>query len=115
MSYERSTKYVDRLFPQSERLKKQRERIEAQKRIKGGVSRRHIVEMERLMAQDERIQHQNMEAYQRAEESKIRGEAITGVDVLERKKLGKQRGWKGKWALRQAKFDKRVKKYRGTL
>jgi len=112
MSYERSTKYMDRVFTQKERLKKQRERIEAQQRTSGGVAQRHIIEMGRLQAQDERIRCQNMKAYRRAEESKIRGQAISGVDALERKKLSRQRGWKGKWALRRAKFEARVKKYR---
>ena len=100
--------YSDRLFKQKERLKKQRERIEAQnRRRKKGE---HKIEKKRIMHQEKRISQHEATAYRRTEEARVRGEKVTGIDKMERKKLSKERTWRRKWRLRSAKFDTRVRK-----
>lgn len=101
-------KYADRLFKQKERLKKQRERIEAQnKRRRIGE---HKTEKMRMKHQENRISQQQKSSYGRTEEARVRGQKATGIDKIERKKLSKERMWRGKWGFRKMKFDTRAEK-----
>lgn len=50
-------------------------------------------------------------ALERASKARKRGEAITGIDTMERKKIAKELAWKAKWNTRKAKFSTRARKY----
>jgi len=67
----------------------------------------------RLEAQKERILKQIEIEKKRALGAQRRGEAITGIDELERVKLSKQDEWRAKWNKRRAKWDARARKYGG--
>jgi len=100
--------YADRVFKQKDRLSKQLERIEAQNKRK--IKWEHKMENKRMNLQENRISQQQTTSYRRTEEARVRGQKITGIDNTERKKLSKERGWRGKWSLRKAKFNRRVMK-----
>jgi len=72
--------------------------------------RRRIGE-QRIKAQKKRTLEQQEKALERVHEAKERGEAMTGMDTLERKKIAKELTWKGKWDTRRAKFNVRARKY----
>jgi len=61
----------------------------------------------RAVEQRRRIEN----AFERAREATKRGEAITGMDTVERKKIAKELMWRAKWDIRGAKFDARARKY----
>ena len=61
--------------------------------------------LKRTEAQEERIRRQNEAALERRRAAKERGEAITGIDKFELKKLATQRRWDGKWDRRKIKMD----------
>ena len=116
---------MERLIRQQERLKKQTERIAAQKvkglhgragltasRLTGGELARRESEEERLNAQAERILRQSEEERRRAQGARRRGEAVTGMDLTERAKIGREARWKGKWNRRRSKFDATARKYK---
>jgi carbon monoxide dehydrogenase subunit G len=65
----------------------------------------------RMRAQKERTMEQQEKAFERAHEAKARGEAITGLDTLERKKTAKELTWRAKWSTRRTKFDTRTRKF----
>lgn len=48
---------------------------------------------------------------ERASKARKRGEAITGMDTMERKKIAKELAWKAKWNAKRAKFNTRARKY----
>jgi len=50
-------------------------------------------------------------ALERAGKARKRGEAITGIDTMERKKIAKELAWRAKWNARRAKFSTRARKY----
>lgn len=66
-------------------------------------------EEKRIEAQAERIVKQKLEEEKRVESARQRGEAVTGLDLLEIKKLAKQTAWSKKWDRRAEKFDGRFK------
>jgi len=61
--------------------------------------------LKRTEAQEERIRRQKEVALERRRAAKERGEAITGIDNFELKKLATQRRWDGKWDRRKTKMD----------
>ncbi len=103
--------YMDRLFKQQERLAGQGKRIRAQKTGTTGESGIEQVEKARIAAQTARILSQREKELERAAGSIMRGEAVTGMDELERKKLSMQSRWKLKWDRRRAKWDARSRKF----
>ncbi|MDO9097675.1 MAG: hypothetical protein Q7U60_06105 [Candidatus Methanoperedens sp.] len=103
--------YMDRLFRQQERLKIQRERIRAQNTGTTGGTGREQVEKSRISAQTGRILSQREKELERALNAKMRGEAVTGMDELERKKLSMQSRWKLKWDRRRIQGDARSRKF----
>jgi len=74
--------------------------------------RRRREEEKRTKAQKKRALEQQEKASERVHEARERGETVTGVDTLERKKIAKELTWKGKWDTRRAKFNVRARKYR---
>lgn len=104
-------KYADRLFKQKERLKKQTERIRAQTMRRGEVGQRRRIEEERVKIQNKRILGQQKKAFERVGGARKRGEAVTGVDALERKKIGRELRWRAKWDRRRTKFNAWARKY----
>lgn len=115
---------MGRLIGEQGRLKKQRERIAAQKirglhgraaltgeKLTSGELARHIAEDKRLLAQEERILKQYEAERKRAIGARSRGEAGTGIDRLEKAKIGRETRWSGKWARRKAKLDTAERKY----
>ncbi|MDI6884682.1 MAG: hypothetical protein QMD00_06140, partial [Hadesarchaea archaeon] len=81
--------YMERLGKQQKRLKKQKKRIEEQKRRPMGYLERRAVALKRAQEQATRIETQRKLQLERARAARQRGEAITGMDPLERKKIGK--------------------------
>ncbi len=75
------------------------------------VEQRRRIEEQRIQTQKKRTLEQQEKAFERVHEARKRGEAITGMDTLERKKIAKELTWKGKWNTRRAKFDTRARKY----
>ena len=61
--------------------------------------------LKRTEAQEERIRRQREAALERRRAAIERGEAITGIDKFELKKLATQRRWDGKWDHRKTKLD----------
>jgi len=76
------------------------------------LEQRRRIEEERAKAQKKRTLEQQEKAFQRVHEARKRGEAITGIDTLERKKMAKELMWKAKWNTRRAKFNVWARKYR---
>jgi len=76
------------------------------------LEQRRRIEGERIQTQKKRTLEQQEKAFERVHEARKRGEAITGMDTIERKKIAKELTWKGKWDTRRAKFNARVRKYR---
>ncbi|MCG2735914.1 MAG: hypothetical protein L6282_05910 [Candidatus Methanoperedenaceae archaeon] len=103
--------YMDRLFSQQERLKTQRKRIMAQNTGTTGGTGREQVEKSRISAQTGRILSQREMEKERAAGSRARGEAVTGMDELEREKLSRQSRWRLKWDRRSTKWDARSRKF----
>ncbi len=64
-------------------------------------------QLKRIRAQEERISRQKEAALERRRAAIERGEAITGIDKFELKKLATQRRWDGKWDHRKMKLDAR--------
>ena len=64
-------------------------------------------QLERSKAQEKRIRRQKEAALERRRAAIERGEAITGIDKFELKKLATQRRWDGKWDHRKMKLDAR--------
>lgn len=87
---ERTGGYAFRVLDQSERIMRTRK-----------------TELDRMKAQEERILRQRRGEYDRAYGAGARGEAVTGVDVMERKKRYRDGKWGRKWELRKAKWDHR--------
>lgn len=75
------------------------------------VEQRRRIEDRRIISQKERTLEPQEKAFERAHEAKKRGEAVTGLDMLERKKTAKELTWRGKWNTRRAKFDTRTRKF----
>ncbi len=73
----------------------------------GKYESRLVEQRGRIEAQEERIKRQGEEVKERRKGAIRRGEAITGIDKLERRKLGSQSGRDGKWARRKSKWDAR--------
>jgi len=76
------------------------------------VDQRRRIEEQRTKAQKKRTLEQQEKAFERVGEARERGEAITGMDTLEKKKIAKERTWRAKWDTRRAKFDAWARKYR---
>lgn len=76
----------------------------------GEYESRLVKQRGRIEAQEERIKRQWEAAKERRKNAIRRGEAITGIDKLERRKLGSQSRRDGKWARRKKKLDARRKK-----
>ena len=105
--------YMERLSDQQKRLKKQKKRIDAQKRRPMGYLERRAVALDRARKQAERIEKQRMGQVERALAARARGEAVTGVDTLERKKIAKSSFWRRKWDKRLEKLDAKLKRFGG--
>jgi len=75
------------------------------------LEQRRRIEEERIKAQKKRTLEQQEKVFERVHEARKRGEAITDMDTLERKKIAKELTWKGKWGTRRAKFNVRARKY----
>ena len=73
----------------------------------GGYESRLVKQRERIKNQEERIKRQWEAAKERRKGAIRRGEAITGIDKLERRKLGSQSRRDGKRARRKMKLDAR--------
>lgn len=74
----------------------------------GDYKSRLVTQQERMEAQEERIRKQREAEKERNGCAFRRGEAITGIDKLERRKLGGQSRRDGKWHCRKLKWDVRV-------
>ncbi|MBU4266177.1 MAG: hypothetical protein L6243_02755 [Candidatus Altiarchaeales archaeon] len=72
---------------------------------------RHIIEQKRLEAQRKRILKQRETENERAVVGHNRGEEVTGIDELERRKVSAESRWIGKWDRRRAKWNHRAEKY----
>ena len=103
--------YMDRQSHQQERLRDQRKRINTQNLRSGGETERKEIENARIAAQTDRILKQREMDRERAVNARMRGEAVTGVDELEREKLSKQSCWSMKWDRRRNKWDARARKF----
>jgi len=75
------------------------------------VEQRQRIEEKRIQTQKKRTLEQQEKAFKRVHEARKRGEAITGMDPMERKKIAKELTWKGKWNTRKARFDVRARKH----
>ena len=75
------------------------------------VEQRRRIEEKRIKAQKKRTMEQQEKAFERVREARMRGEAITGMDIMERKKTSKELMWRAKWNTRRAKFNARARKY----
>ena len=62
-------------------------------------------QLKRIDAEEERIRRQKEAALERRRAAIERGEAITGIDNFELKKLATQRRWDGTWDHRKRKMD----------
>jgi len=69
------------------------------------VEQRRRIEEKKVKAQEKRTLEPQEKAFERV------GEAITGMDPMERKKIAKELTWKGKWNTRKARFDVRARKH----
>jgi len=76
------------------------------------VEQRRRIEEQRTKAQNKRTLEQQEKDFERVREARKRGQAITGMDTPERKKIAKELTWKAKWNTRRAKFNARARKYR---
>ena len=103
--------YMERLGKQQKRLKKQKKRIEEQKRRPMGYLNRRAVALARAQEQAKRIEAQKKLQLERARVARQRGEAITGMDPLEKKKIAKSSFWRRKWDRRLDKLDAKLKKF----
>jgi len=75
------------------------------------VEQRRRIEEKRIKAQKKRTMEQQEKAFEGVREARMRGEAITGMDIMERKKTSKELMWRAKWNTRRAKFNARARKY----
>ncbi len=74
----------------------------------GEYKSRLVTQQGRMGAQEERIRKQWEAEKERRKGAMGRGEAITGIDKLERRKLGGQSRRDGKWDRRKLKWDARL-------
>jgi len=74
-----------------------------------GSIARHVEKMgneeERAKSEKGRVDRQKEAMLERRQKALDRGEELTGLDEMERKKLATQRRWDGKWAHRRWKID----------
>jgi len=80
------------------------------KRRSRALEQRRRIEEQRIQSQNKQTLEQQEKAFKRAHEARKRGEAMTGMDTLERKKIAKELTWRGKWNTRRAKFNARTRK-----
>jgi len=73
----------------------------------GEYESRLVEQRGRTEAQEERIKRQGEAVKERRKGAIRRGEVITGIDKLERRKLGSQSRRDGKWTRRKSKWDAR--------
>lgn len=101
--------YAERRFAYLERLQKQKERLDRQrKRVEAGKKR--------LKFQDSRINQQQVSENTRAEDAWNRGQKITGLDIMERKKRSKEIRWRSMWkSQKKAKFDLSARKLKDEI
>lgn len=59
----------------------------------------------RVKSEKQRVDKQEKAMFERRQKAVERGEAITGIDEMERKQLAAQRRWDGRWAHRRWKID----------
>lgn len=72
----------------------------------------HLRSLERRIEhQKERSLKQQGEAIERVRGARRRGEIVTGVDLLEGKKVAHELRWRGNWNRRRAEWDARARKY----
>lgn len=76
------------------------------------LEQRRRIEEKRIKAQKKRTLEQQEKAFERAREVRKRGEATTGMDTLERKKMAKELAWRARRNTRRAKFNAWARKYR---
>lgn len=82
-----------------------------QARFTRAMEQRQRIQENRIKAQKKRTMKQQKKALERVHEARKRGEAITGMDIMERKKIAKELAWRAKWNARRAKFNTRARKY----
>jgi len=70
------------------------------------------IEEQRTKTQKKRTFEQQEKAFERVREARERGEAITGMDASERKKLAKELTWRAKWDRKRANFNAWTRKCR---
>lgn len=104
--------YKGKLVQERKRLEEHRKKIAAQKDRLQGAIMRHKKEQERLEVQEKRIEMDKKLQALRVEGARMRGEAITGMDALEKAKITREAIWGGKWDKRKAKWDARARKYK---
>ncbi|MCG2827264.1 MAG: hypothetical protein L6265_11800 [Thermoplasmatales archaeon] len=108
---------TERMFKQQERLEAQRKRINEQKRRKkkqgyfGDRTKRRDEESKMVTKQNKRVIAQKKLERERAGLARIRGEAVTGIDLHEAQKISKQSKWCSKWDRRRARWETRARKY----
>jgi uncharacterized sporulation protein YeaH/YhbH (DUF444 family) len=73
-------------------------------------SERRAEALKRAEEQRKRIERQREEELKRSLAARARGEAITGIDRLEKVKIARQDMWRRKWIGRMEKWDVRLKK-----
>lgn len=71
---------------------------------------RRAVALKRAEEQKKRIEKQRKEELKRALAARARGEAKTGVDMLDKIKIAKQDMWRRKWIGRMEKWDVRLRR-----
>jgi len=76
------------------------------------VEQRRRIEEKRIKAQKKRASEQQEKAFKRIRGARTRGEMVTGMDALERKKVAKELTWRAKWDTTRAKFNAWARKHR---
>jgi len=76
------------------------------------LEQRRTIEEQRTKTQKKRALEQQEKAFERVHEARKRGEAITGMDTLEKKKIAKELTWRAKWNTRRGNFNAWARKYR---
>ena len=110
---------MDRLSKEKDRFRKQTKRINQQAVARGhsaskddpDIIRRSDTELTRIRVQRERVRGQRNDEDKRIGASRLRREAITGMDELERQKIARQKVAGGKGDRRRAKWGARSRKY----
>lgn len=75
------------------------------------MEQRRTIQEKRIEGQKKRTMEQQEKTFERVRGARKRGEAITGIDIMERKKIAKELAWTAKWNARRAKFNTRARKY----